>query len=145
MPYQQGYGHSGKAMKGWVTCPFAMTTDLQVVLEYHLIPVAPCSHDSFWNIWPRGYFKMEYCASVSTRKSAGLPPLLGLSKARGWALSPVPFSFSTLPALVPWSPSPIVQGFHSSSVPASLATHTLVSPETAPMAQSLLHALLPTG
>lgn len=39
-------------MKGWVTCPFAMTTDLQVVLKYQLIPVAPCSHDSFWNIWP---------------------------------------------------------------------------------------------
>lgn len=55
----KGYGHSGKAMKGWVTCPFAMTTDLQVVLKYQLIPVAPCSHNSFWNIWPGGYFKME--------------------------------------------------------------------------------------
>lgn len=76
---------------------------------------------------------MECCASVSTRKSAGLPPLSGLSKARGWVLSPVPFSFSTLPALVPWSLSPVVQGFHSSSVPASLATHTLVSLEMAPL------------
>lgn len=61
------------------------------------------------------------------------PSTLTVIQGSGWVLSPVPFSFSTLPALVPWSLSPVVQGFHSSSVPASLATHTLVSLEMAPL------------
>lgn len=63
-----GYRYSGMTIKEWVTWPFSLSTDLWVVREYWLILVVPFVQDSFWDIWPKGCFRMECCALVYTIK-----------------------------------------------------------------------------
>ena len=89
--------HSGMKRKEWVTRPFPRSTFLSVVHQYvfffnsDLITIVFLSFNC-----PRGFFKTENSALVSTRKSIEVPSTfritLGLGRGSG----------SSLPIHLPW-------------------------------------------